>query len=119
MIRSTTSKLSRFNYAATLLGALAVFALSPATAHALPSGNSAGDGGCHYTDKDGYDIPIDDGQSVVVDGKTVTCSGGTITTTKSNVDGVRPQRVPNVGVFETPQKPPLVLQTAPVLTQAP
>ena len=119
MIRSTTSKLSRFNYAATLLGALAVFALSPATAHALPSGNSAGDGGCHYTDKDGYDIPIDDGQSVVVDGKTVTCSGGTITTAKSNVDGVRPQRVPNVGVFETPQKPPVVLQTAPVLTQAP
>ena|SRR6476620_11009054 len=119
MVKSTTSKRSRFNYATALLGALAAFALAPATAHALPTGNGAGDGGCHYTDKDGYDIPIDDGQSVVVDGKTVTCSGGTITTTKSNVDSVRPQRVPNLGVFETSQKPPLVLHTAPALTQAP
>jgi len=119
MNKSTTSKLSRLNYAATLLGALAVFALAPATAHALPTGSSAGDGGCHYTDKDGYDIPIDDGQSVVVDGKTVTCSGGTITTTKSNVGGVGPQRVPNLQVFEAAQQPALGMQTAPSLTQAP
>lgn len=118
MIESTTSKLSRFRYAATLLGALAVFALAPATAQALPPGNSAGDGGCHYTDKDGYDIPIDDGQSVVVDGKTVTCTGGTITTTKSNVGGVRPPRVPNLGVFGMAQQSPQITQ-APVLTQAP
>ena len=115
---STARNLTRFKYAATLLGAMAAFALAPATAFAQPVGNGA-DGGCHYTDKDGYDIPIDDGQSVVVDGKTVTCSGGTITTTKSNVDSVRPQRVPNLGVFETSQKPPLVLHTAPALTQAP
>ena len=57
---------------------MAVFALAPATAQALPVNNNEG-GGCHYTDKDGYDIPIDDGQSVLVDGKTVSCSGGTIT----------------------------------------
>jgi hypothetical protein len=75
---STARKLTRFKYAATLLGAMAVFALAPATAHAQPVNNNDG-GGCHYTDKDGYDIPIDDGQSVLVDGKTVTCSGGTIT----------------------------------------
>jgi hypothetical protein len=76
MITSTTRKLTRFQYAATLLGALAFVALAPATAHAQPVN---GAGGCHYTDKDGYDIPIDDGQSVLVDGKTVSCSGGTIT----------------------------------------
>jgi len=95
MIKSTTSKRSRFNYATALLGALAAFALAPATAHALPTGNGAGDGGCHYTDKDGYDIPIDDGQSVIVDGKTVTCSGGTITVSAPprNTGGTRP----NVG----------------------
>ena len=75
---STARNLTRFKYAATLLGAMAVFALAPATAYAQPV-SGAGDGGCHYTDKDGYDIPIDDGQSVVVDGKTVSCSGGTIT----------------------------------------
>ena len=79
MTTSTTRK--RFQYAATLLGALAFVALAPATANAQPV-NGAGDGGCHYTDKDGYDIPIDDGQSVLVDGKTVSCSGGTITVSK-------------------------------------
>ena len=93
MITSTTRKLTRSQYAATLLGALAFVALAPATAHALPVNNGAGDGGCHYTDKDGYDIPIDDGQSVLVDGKTVSCSGGTITvsnTVKGGAAGVRP-----------------------------
>jgi hypothetical protein len=76
---STTRKLTRFQYAVTLLGALAFVALAPATANAQPVGSAGGDGGCHYTDKDGYDIPIDDGQGVIVDGKTVTCNGGTIT----------------------------------------
>ena len=75
---STARNLTRFKYAATLLGAMAAFALAPATAFAQPV-NGADGGGCHYTDKDGYDIPIDDGQSVLVDGKTVSCSGGTIT----------------------------------------
>ncbi len=61
---STARNLTRVKYAATLLGAMAAFALAPAIAHAQPVGNGA-DGGCHYTDKDGYDIPIDDGQSVL------------------------------------------------------
>ena len=37
--------LTRFKYAATLVGALAVVALAPATAHALPVNNNEG-GGC-------------------------------------------------------------------------
>jgi hypothetical protein len=49
MNESTARNLTRFKYAATLLGAMAVFALAPATAHALPVNNGAGDGGCHYT----------------------------------------------------------------------
>lgn len=119
MTTSTTRKLTRFQYAATLLGALAFVALAPATAHALPV-NGAGDGGCHYTDKDGYDIPIDDGQSVIVDGKTVTCNGGTITVSnapKSGVGNVRPPLV-NGGLpvlvetpkAENPKQSPLVNQ---------
>jgi hypothetical protein len=44
--------------------------LAPATAHALPVNNEGG--GCRYTDKDGYDIPIDEGQDVFVDGKIVS-----------------------------------------------
>jgi hypothetical protein len=109
MTTSTTRELTRFQYAATLLGALAFVALAPATAHAQPV-NGAGDGGCHYTDKDGYDIPIDDGQAVLVDGKTVSCSGGTITvsnTTKGGVGNVRPGQVGSVlsPVNETPKKP--------------
>ena len=79
MIKSTRN-LSGFKYAATLVGALAVVALAPATAHALPINNNEG-GGCHYTDKDGYDIPIDEGQDVFVDGKIVSCRGGTIVVT--------------------------------------
>jgi hypothetical protein len=73
----STRKLTGFKYAATLVGALAFVALAPAAAHAQPIQHNDG-GGCHYTDKDGYDIPIDEGQSVIVDGKTVTCSGGSI-----------------------------------------
>ena len=106
---STARKLSRFNYAATLLGAMAVFALAPATAHAQPV-NGAGDGGCHYTDKDGYDIPIDDGQSVVVDGKTVSCSGGTITVSlKTAGAGAQQQQAGGVlaPVTTTPKRPVL------------
>jgi hypothetical protein len=106
MTASTTRKLTRFQYAATLLGALAFVALAPATAHAQPVGNGA-DGGCHYTDADGYDIPIDEGQSVLVDGKTVTCTGGTITVSKATKGGLG-----NV-------RPPLVTGNLPVLEQAP
>ncbi|WP_123027180.1 hypothetical protein [Mycolicibacterium stellerae] len=89
MTASTAPK-SRFKYAATILGAFAILALAPATAHAADDNPTTGGGGCTYTDKDGYPIPIDDGQSVIVDGKTVSCSGGTITTTpKKNVGNVR------------------------------
>ena len=70
MITSTTRKLTRFQYAATLLGALAVVALAPATAPRHRQ-RAPAQSGCHYTDADGYHIPIDDGQDVFVDGKIV------------------------------------------------
>jgi hypothetical protein len=118
----TTRKLTRFQYAATLLGALAFVALAPA-AHATDNEPTPG-GGCTYTDADGYDIPIDEGQDVFVDGKIVSCRGGTIVVTnppKSNVGNVRPPLV-NGGLpvlvespkAETP-KQPLVKPNAPVL----
>ena len=88
---SNTRELKRFRYAATLLGALAIVALAPATAHADDKPTS---GGCHYTDPDGYDIPIDEGQGVIVGGKTVTCTGGTIVITDApNISGGRPIHV--------------------------
>ena len=107
---STARNLTGFKYAATLLGAMAVLALAPATAHALPVNGNGADGGCHYTDKDGYDIPIDDGQSVLVDGKTVTCSGGTITVSnavKPGGAGAPQQQIDPVlsPVNETPKRP--------------
>jgi hypothetical protein len=112
MINSTTRKLTRFQYAATLLGALAFVALAPGIARATDNGPGGG-GGCHYTDKDGYDIPIDDGQSVLVDGKTVSCSGGTITvsnTVKGGGAGVLQQQGGGVlaPVTQTPKKSPVV-----------
>lgn len=97
-----TTPSTRLKYAATLLGAMAFLALAPATAQALPVDGTTGGAGCTYTDKDGYPIPIDDGQSVIVDGKTVTCSGGTITTTpapKKNVGNTRVPVIKNAPVF--------------------
>ena len=113
---STTRNLTRFQYAATLLGALAFVALAPATAHAQPIETNPG--GCTYTDADGYDIPIDDGQDVYVDGKIVSCRGGTIIVTsppKRGVTNVRPQIVgPGLAtVNEAPQKPLRVTETMP------
>lgn len=81
MSTSTTSKLTRFKYAAMLLGAVGAFALAPATANAVDNEPTPGSGGCNYTDADGYNIPIDDGQDVFVDGKIVSCRGGKITVT--------------------------------------
>jgi hypothetical protein len=116
VITSTTRKLTRFQYAATLLGAMAFVALAPATAHAQPVGETGG--GCHYTDKDGYDIPIDDGQSVLVDGKTVTCTGGTITVSNTVKGGAAGAQQQTGGVLapvnETPKKSPVV-RNVPIL----
>ncbi|MDX1883579.1 hypothetical protein [Mycolicibacterium sp. 120270] len=88
----TIHKQPRFKYAATILGAMALLVLAPATAYATDNEPGPGGGGCTYIDKDGYPIPIDDGQSVIVDGKTVTCKGGTISTAsapKKNIGDVR------------------------------
>ncbi|ORA35263.1 hypothetical protein [Mycobacterium aquaticum] len=96
-------KLTGFKYAATLVGALAVVALAPATAHALPVNNNEG-GGCHYTDKDGYDIPIDEGQDVFVDGKIVSCRGGSIvvTTAPASSGGtIKPSNPSKIAVIGT------------------
>jgi hypothetical protein len=118
MNNSTARNLTRFKYAATLLGAMAAFALAPATAFAQPVGNGA-DGGCHYTDKDGYDIPIDEGQSVLVDGKTVTCSGGTITVSlKGAGAGAQQQQTGGVLAPATKApKSPLLNQNVAIFTQ--
>ena len=93
MIKSTR-KLAGAKYAATLVGALAVVALAPATAHALPVNNESG--GCHYTDKDGYDIPIDEGQDVFVDGKIVSCRGGTVVVTTAPASAGGSTKPPNL-----------------------
>ena len=124
MTTSTTRKLTRFQYAATLLGALAFVALAPATAHATDNEPTGPGGGCHYTDKDGYDIPIDDGQDVLVDGKTVSCRGGTITVTTAPLRGggtVRPPLVNgNLPVLtETPKQSPVLNRNVPVFTATP
>jgi hypothetical protein len=74
MTSTTIRELTRFKYAATLFGALAVVALAPATAYAADD-DPSGPGGCHYTDADGYDIPIHDGEHVHAD-KIVSCRGG-------------------------------------------
>ena len=103
MTTPTARKLTRFQYAASLLGALAFVALAPATAHATDNEPTPG-GGCHYTDADGYDIPIDEGQDVVIDRKIVSCRGGTIVVTNPPKRGVG-----NV-------RGPLVIKDAPVLT---
>ncbi|WP_006246718.1 hypothetical protein [Mycolicibacterium tusciae] len=71
---------NNFKYAATVLGALAIFAIAPATAFAEDN-DPSGPGGCHYTDADGYDIPIHNGEDVYVDGKIVSCRGGSIVVT--------------------------------------
>jgi len=102
MSTSTTRKLTGFKYAATLLGALAVLAIAPATAHAVDNDPTPGSDGCTYIDADGYEVPIDDGQDVFVDGKIVSCRDGEIVITTA------PKR--NV------VRPPVVKGNLPVLT---
>lgn len=116
MTESTARKVTGLQYAATILGAFAVMILAPATAHAVDNNGPSDSGGCHYTDKDGYDIPIDEGQSVKVDGKTVTCTGGTITVSnvQTNPGGVKPGQIDPVLTQANPAQPP---RRAPVLNQ--
>jgi Spy/CpxP family protein refolding chaperone len=90
MTASTTRTPKRLRCAAALLGAVAFFAMAPTTAHAAPGPG----GGCSHADRDGFDVPVDDGQSVVVDGKTVTCHGGQAT------ESPAPKR--NVGSASSP-----------------
>ena len=92
MITSTTRKLTGFKYAATVLGALAILAVAPATAYAVDNDPTPGSGGCNYTDADGYNVPIDNGQDVFVDGKIVSCRDGKIiiTTAPKRGNVVRP-----------------------------
>lgn len=97
-VQSTTRKVTRFQYAATLLGALAVMVIAPATANAQPI-EPTNPGGCSYTDAGGDTIPIDNNQDVIVDGKIVSCRDGkTIVTTppKRGVGNVRPNVVGSV-----------------------
>jgi hypothetical protein len=91
MITSTTRKLTGIKYAGTILGAFAVLAFAPATAYAVDNDPTPGSGGCTYTDADGYEIPIDNGQDVFVDGKIVSCRDGKIViTTAPQRNVVRP-----------------------------
>lgn len=71
---------NNFKYAATLLGALAILSIAPATAFAEDN-DPSGPGGCNYTDADGYPIPIHNGEDVYVDGKIVSCRNGSVVVT--------------------------------------
>jgi hypothetical protein len=88
MLAMTTKRL------ATMFAVAAAFAAAAPAAHAMDNTHAGDTGGCHYTDKDGYDIPIDDGQSVIVDGKTVTCSGGTVVVTATSKSNPTPKPRP-------------------------
>ena len=119
MITSTTGKLNRFQYAATLLGAMAFVALAPGIANATDNEPGPTGDGCHYTDADGYDIPIDEGQDVFVDGKIVSCRGGSIVTTSAPKAGAAGAQQQAGGVLapvnQTPKKSPVV-RNVPIAT---
>jgi hypothetical protein len=84
-------EMTRFTRMVGLFSVMAALVALPAAAHAQDNNpnDPAGPGGCHHTDKDGYDIPIHDGETVFVDGKLVTCKGGTIIITTAPLS-VRP-----------------------------
>jgi hypothetical protein len=104
IVKNATRKPTRIHYAAALFGAIAIAASAPATASAEPNGPAGPSSGCHYTDPDGYDIPIDEGQGVIVGGKLVTCTGGKIVVTDA------PART-------NPHRPVAPPNRAPVLTR--
>jgi hypothetical protein len=103
MSTSSSRKVTHFQYIATLLGAVAVFALAPATANATDNQpGSPGGGACTHTDANGYPIPMDDGQDIFVDGTIVSCRDGKTTTTtapKRGVSNVRPASLKNAPVL--------------------
>ncbi len=70
---------------ASLLIVLSTLAVPSAAfaADDLDDSSPAGEGGCFYTDADGYDIPIFNGEGVIVDGKLVTCKDGELTIKRS------------------------------------
>ncbi len=111
---SSNRKLARFKYAATLFGALAIVALPIATAHADDNGSGSGSSaGCHYTDPDGYDIPIDEGQGVIVGGKTVSCQGGKIVVSAApSTKGGQPTHVNPSPPVATPKHAPVLNRNA-------
>ncbi len=83
-----------------LIGIAAALVAVPAASAQPVDNGPGGSGGCTYTDKDGYDIPIDDNQTVFVDGKLVTCKGGTVIVTNPP----RTQTNPKGGVKKPPHK---------------
>ncbi len=124
MNESTARNLTRFKYAATLLGAMAVFALAPATAHALPVNNGAGDGGCHSTDKDGLRTSRSTTASLFWStGRLSPAAAETITVSSTpKTSGVGAQQQLGgtlLSPVADPPKCPLVNRNVPVFTQQP
>src|SRR3954453_3593157 len=79
--------MNRFTAKLGLFSVLIALVALPAAAHAAdnnPTGGS-GSGGCVTKDKDGNDIPLDDGQTVFVDGHLATCHSGTVVITTANM----------------------------------
>jgi hypothetical protein len=112
-------------FAATLLGALAVLTIAPATA--FGEDNSSGPGGCDYTDADGYTVPLRNGEDASLDGKIVSCRRGSIVVTMppargSEVNGLlpggnlavlTPVSITTPDPLKTPKR--LVFDTVPIL----
>jgi hypothetical protein len=112
-------------FAATLLGALAVLTIAPATA--FGEDNSSGPGGCDYTDADGYTVPLRNGEDASLDGKIVSCRRGSIVVTMPPVRGsevngllpgghlavLTPVSITTPDPLKTPKR--LVFDTVPVL----
>jgi hypothetical protein len=78
-------EMNRFTRMIGLFSVMAALVALPAAANAQDNNPTpgGGSGGCHHTDNDGYDIPIDEGQTVFVDGHLVTCKGGTVVITNA------------------------------------
>src|SRR5215218_10892710 len=112
-------------FAATLLGALAVLTIAPATA--FGEDNSSGPSGCDYTDADGYTVPLRNGEDTSLDGKIVSCRRGSIVVTVPPVRGsevngllpggnlavLTPVSITTPDPLKTPKR--LVFDTVPIL----